>query len=54
VIGTRSKIYGYNEKSDWKILDQKPEIKVKANECKDFFNKYSKFYYFESEGNKPK
>lgn len=47
-----SKIYGYNEKSDWKILDQKPEIKVKANECKDFFNKHSKFYYFESEGNK--
>ena len=47
-----SKKFGYNEKSDWKILDQKPKIKAKANECKNFFKKHSKFYYFESEGDK--
>ena len=47
-----SKMFGYNDKSDWKILDQKPKVKVSANECKDFFKKHSKFYYFESEGDK--
>lgn len=47
-----SKLSGYYDKSDWKILDQKPEIKATANECKDFFKKHSKFYYFESEGDK--
>lgn len=47
-----SKMFGYNDKSDWKILDQKPEVKVSANECKDFFKKHSKFYYLESEGDK--
>lgn len=47
-----SKLLGYNDKSDWKILDQKPEIKATAKECNDFFKKHSKFYYFESEGDK--
>lgn len=46
------KMFGYSNKSDWKILDQIPEMKVNDNECKDFFKKYSKFYYFESEGDK--
>ena len=47
-----TKLSGYNDKSDWKILDQKPEIKATAKECNDFFKKHSKFYYLEFEGDK--
>lgn len=47
-----SKKFEYNEKSDWKILDEKPISTINSKDCVDFFKKHSKFYYFESEGEK--
>lgn len=46
------KKYEYDEKSDWKILNEKPKSNITTKECNDFFKKHTKFYYLESEGEK--